>query len=58
MAKLGRTVGAVRTVLRPDLATRPAVGEHGISVTFKKVESRYLLEVNPRDWTTISGVLL
>ena len=28
--RIGRTVGAARTVLRPDLATMPAVGEHVI----------------------------
>ena len=36
-------VGAPGGVLCPYLATRPAVEEHVISVTFKKVESRYLL---------------
>ena len=30
MTKLGRTVGAVRTVLRPYLGTRFVVGEHVI----------------------------
>ncbi len=58
MTKLGRTVGADRTVLRPYLGTRPAVIDHVFCLTFVNIvrgQEKAVLSLAPLRFLTISA---